>query len=92
LDPKKEHAMTDVPKTLTPEQVERRQRIKALTERTNALYAELKTIAAERDPLILDEMSVDGVVARDIAELTGLTVARIYKLKDNAVKRQATED
>lgn len=75
------------PAELSPERVARREKIKELTNRGEELYAALQANAAERDALILLEMQEPGVIAKDIAEFTGLTVNRIYKLRDNGAKR-----
>lgn len=77
--------MTD--EALSPERVQRRDRIKKLTDRGNELYAALQANAAERDAEIAAEMAEPGVVANDLAKLTGLTVGRIYKLRDNGLAR-----
>ena len=80
--------MTQDTDTMTPERVERREKIKQLTAHGNDLYAQLQANAHERDRLILAEMREPGVVAKDVAALAGLTVARIYKLRDNALARE----
>lgn len=72
---------------LTPERVERQALIKKLTQRGAELYEALRLNAADRDAAILAEMD-EGTTPREVAELTGLTIARIYKLRDNGKKRE----
>jgi DNA-binding MarR family transcriptional regulator len=74
---------------LSPERTARREEIRKLTRRGAELYEALQTNATARNELILKEMTADPpAVAREISEITGLTVARIYKLRDNAKKEQ----
>lgn len=77
--------------SLTPERVTRRDEIKRLTDRGSELYAALQTNADTRAKLVALEMAEEGVVANDLTKLTGLTVARIYKLRDNGLKLLAKE-
>lgn len=72
---------------LTPERKQRRERIRELSRVGIELYTALQANAAERDALIVAEMA-DGAVARELAEITGLTVGRIYRLRDNGMKRE----
>lgn len=77
--------MADKP-PLTPERLERRQRIADLTREGKRLYTSLQANAAERDALIVAEMQ-DGAVAKDIAAIADLSTMRVYKLRDNGLKR-----
>lgn len=72
--------------SITADQSARRERIVQLTDRGNELYSALKTNAAARDKEILAELE-SGTTPNELAKLTGLTVARIYKLRDNAKNR-----
>jgi len=72
---------------LSPERVSRREEIKRLTQRGTELYEALKTNADKRNELIVAEMA-DGAVAREISEVSGLTVARIYRLRDNGLNKE----
>lgn len=78
--------MTETPE-LSPERKERREEIKRLTQRGTELYAALDANSKKRNELILAELN-DGALARELAELIGSGVARIYKLRDNAMKEQ----
>lgn len=75
------------PMPLSAERVERRMLIAELTTKGNALYDELRANAHARDELIVAEME-EGAVARELAEITGLTVGRIYKLRDAGKSRE----
>jgi DNA-binding MarR family transcriptional regulator len=84
--------MTDQPPTLAlpPERQERRAEILRLTQAQAELYNALTRNSAKRDELILAEMDEpeNPAIARDIAELVGVSVGRIYKLRDNAKSRK----
>lgn len=72
---------------LSPERVERRAEIKRLTKVADDLYKQSKAVSAERGKLIVEEIEAEPKVpAREIAEAVGLTVARIYALRDKAMK------
>lgn len=76
--------------TLSPERVARREKIKLLTATGARLYDELQVNSKERNALILAEMQDDPpATPRELTEITGLTIARIYKLRDNAKRGQA---
>lgn len=72
---------------LSPERRERRDKIKRLTQRGVELYAALDANSKERNELILAELE-EGALAKELAELIGSGVARIYKLRDNAMKER----
>jgi DNA-binding MarR family transcriptional regulator len=59
--------------------------IRQLTEKGKELYAALEANSQRRNALIVEEMDAK-TVARVISEASGLTVARIYKLRDNGRK------
>jgi hypothetical protein len=67
----------------------RLQKISELTQRIDELTAARDVVANERSGLVAEEMA-DGTTAAVIAKAAGLTVNRIYKLRDNAGK--ASED
>jgi hypothetical protein len=85
--------MTDTvpaPAPLSQQRLARRARIAEITGKQTELYEALRTNSEERDQLILDELNdpEQPAIARDLAELIGVSVGRIYKLRDNAKARQ----
>lgn len=73
------------PTTLSAESLKRLKEISTLTARAKELYAALEATSQKRNALIVEEMAA-GTVARVISEASDLTVARIYKLRDNGRK------
>lgn len=63
----------------------RLKKISELSQRSSELYAALTAVGNERAELIAAEMA-SGTTAAVIAKASGLTVNRIYKLRDNAGK------
>jgi DNA-directed RNA polymerase specialized sigma24 family protein len=72
---------------ITPERAARRKRMVELTQKSDQLYAALKTISPEREDLVIAELE-DGAIARELAELMGVSIGRIYKLRDNGLARR----
>lgn len=72
---------------ISAERLANREKIAALTQKGNELYTALQNNSHRRDELIVDEMAA-GAIARELAELTGLSVGRIYKLRDNGLARK----
>lgn len=72
---------------LSPERVERRAEIKRLTQHADDLYKQISDNSTTRAKLIVEELEAEPKVpAREVAEAVGLTVARIYALRDKVKK------
>jgi DNA-directed RNA polymerase specialized sigma24 family protein len=77
----------EAPVALSPERVARRQKLVELTQRSDSMYAQLKAISPQREDIVIAEMR-DGATGSDLAQLLGVSIGRIYKLRDNGLKRR----
>ena len=70
---------------VSPERAARREEIRRLTQKADDLYKQIGENSATRAKLVLEELEAEPKVpARELAEAVGLTVARIYALRDKA--------
>lgn len=72
---------------LTEERLSRRRRLAELTKRSDQLYESLKALSPEREDIVISEMEL-GVQARELADIMGVSVGRIYKIRDIGLARR----
>jgi DNA-directed RNA polymerase specialized sigma24 family protein len=72
---------------MTEERLANRRRLAELTRRSDQLYEALKALSPEREDIVINEMNL-GVQARELADIMGVSVGRVYKIRDIGLARR----